>query len=208
MLDRIPPNVLRWTAIEAAGLLIVSALVLLYGQLAPGVAANQAPVAWVAAATATPVPATPRTGEGPPATATSRPMPPTATVTASPVPTPTPIVHKVLSGQTLSMIAAQYGVTNDAIAAANNIQDRNNLQVGQELSIPKPQPSAAGTPGAPVTTVPAAPAAPRKYTVEGGDTMSGIAERFGVSTASILKANGLDDADSLKIGQELVIPAQ
>ena len=39
-----------------------------------------------------------------------------------------------------------------------------------------------------------------------GDTLGGIARRFGVSTEAIVKANSLPNADKLTIGQTLLIP--
>ena len=44
--------------------------------------------------------------------------------------------HIVQSGESLSMIAAQYGVTVEAILAANSLDDPNTIVVGQELLIP------------------------------------------------------------------------
>jgi LysM repeat protein len=42
--------------------------------------------------------------------------------------------------------------------------------------------------------------------VQAGDTLGGIAVKYGVTTAALIKANNLDNADALRIGQELVIP--
>ena len=44
--------------------------------------------------------------------------------------------HIVQSGESLSMIAAQYGVSVEAILAANSLDDPNTIVVGQELLIP------------------------------------------------------------------------
>lgn len=73
------------------------------------------------------------------------------------------------------------------------------------------QPTAAPPTGAPTNTPEpptAAPAGPRTYVVQSGDTLRSIAEQFGVSVQAIIDANRLtpEQADSLRVGQELVIP--
>lgn len=45
------------------------------------------------------------------------------------------------------------------------------------------------------------------YTVVGGDTLSTIAQAFGVSVAALKNANGLND-DIIRVGQKLTIPAK
>jgi LysM repeat protein len=54
----------------------------------------------------------------------------------------------------------------------------------------------------------AAPAGPRTYTVQPGDTLRSIAEQFNVSVQALIDANNLtpEQADSLRVGQELIIP--
>lgn len=49
-----------------------------------------------------------------------------------------PTVHIVQAGDTLFSIAQRYGVTVDAITAANSIANPNALSVGQQLTIPAP----------------------------------------------------------------------
>ncbi len=68
---------------------------------------------------------------------------PTATAIPQPTPTPTPTVniYTVVSGDTLSKIAQQYGVTVDDIVSANKLQSRSILSVGQQLVIPPPPPA-------------------------------------------------------------------
>ncbi len=46
-------------------------------------------------------------------------------------------------------------------------------------------------------------AVPKTYTVQPGDTLSGIAEQFGISEASIQKLNKNVDPQALATGQEL-----
>lgn len=77
---------------------------------------------------------------------------------------------------------------------------------------PTTPPTEAPTPVPPTlvppTAAPAPPRARRTYTVQSGDTLRSIAEQFNVSVAALLEANNLtaEQADSLRVGQELVIP--
>lgn len=44
------------------------------------------------------------------------------------------------------------------------------------------------------------------YVVQEGDTLSGIAEMFGVTWDAIIQANNLQSQDAIFVGQELLIP--
>lgn len=65
---------------------------------------------------------------------------PSATPARTPArtPAPTPVIHVVRAGETLSGIAAQYGVTVAALQKANKITDPSVILVGQRLVIPSP----------------------------------------------------------------------
>lgn len=62
----------------------------------------------------------------------------------------------------------------------------------------------------PPTTVPTTAPPPTQpagsYVIEPGDTLSVIAERFGVSVDALSQANGITDPNSIRPGQQLVIP--
>jgi LysM repeat protein len=61
----------------------------------------------------------------------------------------------------------------------------------------------------PTVTQPAAPtAAPVTYTVKAGDTLSGIADLFGVTVDDIVRVNNIADPNSLAEGQVLTIPGR
>jgi lipoprotein NlpD len=65
-------------------------------------------------------------------------------------------------------------------------------------------PALANPPPKPV--VPAAKSGEMIYRVREGDTLSGIAKRFGVSLRALIDANGLERPDALRLGQRLVLP--
>lgn len=80
------------------------------------------------------------------AAATVPPARPTR-VTATPTITPTPLIHVIESGDTLGSVAAQYGVSVQALQAANGIENPLLLQIGQELVIPIGEESEDQVPG-------------------------------------------------------------
>ena len=111
------------------------------GAAGPTLAAGSPSTAPVASPTPTPsptpVPATPTPSAMPSATPSPTPVP-SAEPTRTPKPVPTPLVHVVTRGETLTGIAAQYGVTVAAIRKANGIKDPNLIHVGDHLVIPRP----------------------------------------------------------------------
>ncbi len=121
---------------------------------------------------------------------------PTATQVATPIPSPTATpqvaVHIVSFGETLFCIAQAYGVTMEAIAAANGLTYPYLIYVGQELVIPE-----AGE----VT-----PVAGQVYVVQYGDTLFSIAQAYGTSVEALAEANGLTYPYTIYVGQQLVIP--
>lgn len=103
------------------------------------------------------------------------------------------VIHVVGPGETLYGIALQYGVTVDAIVAANSIADPNRIEVGLRLVIPG-APGAAGE----ATLVP--------YTVVPGDTLAIIARRVGTSASALAQANHLVNPNLIYVGQTLLVP--
>lgn len=70
-------------------------------------------------------------------------------------------------------------------------------------STPSPSPSAAPA-KTPKQT--AKPAATRRYKVKSGDTLSGIAARFGTTVAVLKRLNNISDASHLRTGQIVRLP--
>ncbi|HJP70155.1 MAG TPA: LysM domain-containing protein [Candidatus Limnocylindria bacterium] len=74
---------------------------------------------------------------------------------------------------------------------------------------PSPTPSPTPVPATPVPTAaptPIPPPPPQTYTVQQGDTLAAIAQRFGTTTQALQQANGIEDPNQIVIGQVLVIP--
>jgi LysM repeat protein len=55
-------------------------------------------------------------------------------------------------------------------------------------------------------SVAAAPAASKTYTVKSGDTLTGIASRFGTTSRILMDLNSITNANLIKIGQILKLP--
>jgi soluble lytic murein transglycosylase-like protein len=103
--------------------------------------------------------------------------------------------YTVKPGDTLSGIAARTGVSAVELARANHITDPNRLFAGRSLAMP------AVAAAAPAAT------AGRTHVVAAGDNLSTVARRYGVSVATLAKANGLDPGRVLRLGAHLTVPA-
>lgn len=100
-----------------------------------------------------------------------------------------PQYHVVRPGENLTSIASRYGYSVRQLVVANNIRDPNYIYAGQTLYLP-PHGSSAGV---------------VQYRVRYGDTLSGIASRYGTSVVAIQNANGLSSS-FIYAGQVLRIP--
>jgi murein DD-endopeptidase MepM/ murein hydrolase activator NlpD len=93
--------------------------------------------------------------------------------------------YKVKAGDTLTGIASKYGVSMMTLWWANNLKSKDDLHLGQTLTIP------------PVTGL--------VLTVKASDTLTGLAAKYKVDEQEILEANKLEDPN-LVVGQVLAIP--
>lgn len=70
------------------------------------------------------------------------------------------------------------------------------------------RPTATPAPYTPEPTfTPTVTPTPVIYAIQRGDTLGAVAARFGVTVAALQETNGIADPRSLRIGQELIIPA-
>lgn len=131
------------------------------------------------------------------------------TAEGAPTPTPAPYVYVVQPGDSLMSIATRFGVSTITLVEVNNIQDPNALSVGDELLIPGYAPPAAAsgaTTGSAAATTGGATGDAFMHEVKAGETLSGIAQQYGVSAAALAAANNIAVGDVIRIGQQLVIP--
>lgn len=108
--------------------------------------------------------------------------------------------HTVVRGETLNSISRLYGVSVQAISAANGISNPNRIYVGQVLRIPSPSQPAPPTPPPPSSTT--------SYVVRPGDTLARIAATYGTTVQAISAANNITNPNRIYVGQVLVIPRQ
>ncbi len=105
--------------------------------------------------------------------------------------------HTVAPGDTVSSIAAQYGLNIGDLLAINGLSwSSSTIYPGQVLLL-----NAAPVPAAPTPSAPSA-----AYVVVAGDTISAIASRHGMSTDAVLAANGLDRSSIIYPGQSISLP--
>lgn len=106
-------------------------------------------------------------------------------------------IHTVRRGDTLSVLARRYGSSVSTIMAANGIRNPRRLRIGQKLVIPRTVSSSGETR--------IAQARPDRYVVRRGDTLYGIARRYGTTVDAIKRRNGLGGS-LIRPGDVLLMP--
>ncbi len=106
--------------------------------------------------------------------------------------------YEVMSGDSLTVLAGRFAVALPTLAAVNGLDPAKALPIGLVLRVPRAR------------TVPEQhvrlPHWAGRYTVGSGDSLSGIAQRFGVSLELLAAVNGLDAAVPLPVGTLLRVP--
>lgn len=98
--------------------------------------------------------------------------------------------YTVQRGDTLSSVAVQSKMSLADLAALNQISTNTGLRIGQTLKIP------AGS------TI------PDSYTVQSGDTLTAIANRYNLSLEQIATLNGISRTAGLRTGQRLKLSGE
>jgi membrane-bound lytic murein transglycosylase D len=108
--------------------------------------------------------------------------------------------HRVRTGETISEIADEYGVTQRELIAWNGLDGRGRIRAGQRIRV------AAGGSRPATVRQESAPASAKTHIVRSGETLKGLARRYGVSIQALREANGLTEQDTLRTGIALKIP--
>lgn len=105
-------------------------------------------------------------------------------------------LYTIKRGDTLSDIAARYHTTVARLVQVNRLPGNGNLIIaGESLKVPGGRSGSTGSTGG------------RTYhRVVSGDTLSGIAARYGVSQTAIARTNHLPRSNVVMLGATLVIP--
>lgn len=96
--------------------------------------------------------------------------------------------YYVQAGDTLSSIATKFGTTVSNLVSINHISNPNVIYVGQKIYVGE-----------------ATQGQSNAYTVQAGDTLSGIASKFGTTWQDLAQKNGLANPNVIYVGQTLVI---
>ncbi|MEV4667751.1 LysM peptidoglycan-binding domain-containing protein [Microbacterium sp. LWO12-1.2] len=110
-----------------------------------------------------------------------------------------PASYVVRAGDTISAIAGRYGLRTADVLTWNGLSWRSVIYPGQTLRLLAP-----ATAPAPVASPAAAPST-SAHTVVAGDTVYGIANKYGTTVDAVLAANGLTRASIIYPGQKLAV---
>ena len=123
-----------------------------------------------------------------------------ATAAAAPRELPT-APYTVKSGETISEIADRFGTSTERLIQLNGISNPNLVVAGTRLAIPgRPSSSAA-----PRST--AAPRNAKEHVVRSGESLSTIADSYGLPVERLVAINKIDDPDLVVSGARLKLQA-
>ncbi len=110
--------------------------------------------------------------------------------------------HRISRGESVSTIAARYGVSQYAILQANNLDRRSTIYAGKELIVPVPLDRSQTS-----RSYRSYEAEDGIYVVRSGDTMWDIARAFGTTVDALRSSNYIERGSRIYVGQKMKIPA-
>ncbi|MFU8848141.1 MAG: LysM peptidoglycan-binding domain-containing protein [Opitutales bacterium] len=115
--------------------------------------------------------------------------------------------YTVKKGDSLWAIAKRYDVSLNELYAANGLNKNSVIRVGQQIQIPSQGGSASVRVSTADTYQPSGfDQATTSYTVQRGDNLSKIANRYNTTVAALKAANG-KSSDIIRVGEVLTVPA-
>jgi LysM repeat protein len=100
-------------------------------------------------------------------------------------------VSALVAGEAMSALVGRFVLEN------GNLRD----VAAPVTPAPETDPAAPAPEAAPAAPAPAAPAPVSTYTVASGDSLSGIASRFGTTSRNLMTINGITNANLIRVGQ-------
>ncbi len=114
--------------------------------------------------------------------------------------------YRVEPGDSLWQIAKDYDISLDELLKANNMTKQSVIRVGQSIRVPVVAPELApAPPSEQLLEGGSVDVSSTAYTVQPGDTLTRIANRFGTTVAEIKSANNRR-RDTILVGETLIVP--
>jgi membrane-bound lytic murein transglycosylase D len=107
--------------------------------------------------------------------------------------------YKVKAGETLTSIAARYGVSVEELQTANGLSSPKSLRAESLLRVPTAGPATRSTAQSADFN--------SRHQVKVGETLTAIAQQYGVSVAALQKANNIQSGELLRAGSWLKVPS-
>ena len=116
------------------------------------------------------------------------------------------VSYRVKKADTVSKIANRYGVTQAQIKSWNSITKKNPLRVGRVLKVYQPvYASKAGTKKERKQIAMASESEGQQHSIQSGESLWAIAQRYGMSVDDLAAINGLDAGSKIKPGQKITV---
>lgn len=114
--------------------------------------------------------------------------------------------YEAHEGETVSSVAAAFGVDPEAIRSSSFLSNGDALSSGEVIIIPEPGQSPSDAARMAAEREGTSPFVEAAYWVESGDTVAGIAATYGVNAGALAEFNGITDPANLPVGSRILIP--
>jgi murein DD-endopeptidase MepM/ murein hydrolase activator NlpD len=113
------------------------------------------------------------------------------------------VYHQVKSGDTLGAIARRYGTTVSELCRLNGLKTNSTLRIGQSLCcnvgrVPNTAAAAASEKESEASSL-----SPVYHRIESGDTLSGLAQKYGTTVSKLCELNAITQTTVLRLGRSL-----